>query len=75
MKLIVGKYYHIPASVVCLILVGAIVGSMIASSIQPTFAAKEHDGTVSPELKDRVAKIVNNSPFASPAPVSKAVKI
>jgi len=72
-KLIVGKYYHIPASVVCLILVGAIVGSMIASVIQQKFEAKEQEGKMSPELKDRVAKIVNNSPFGSPAPVSKAI--
>jgi len=67
-KLIVGQYYHIPASVVCVILVGAIAGSMIASVIQEKLEAREN-GKQSPELKDRVAKIVKNSPFPSPAPV------
>jgi len=68
-KLIVGHYYHIPASVVCGILVGAIAGSMIASVIQEKLEQKGIDGKGSPELKERVAKIVRNSPFASPAPV------
>ena len=30
-KLIVGQYYHIPASIVCVILVGAIAGSSFAT--------------------------------------------
>jgi len=71
LKLIVGKYYHIPASVVCLILVGAIAGSMIASVIKEKLEAAEA-GKQSPELKDRVAKIVSNSPFASPAQVERS---
>jgi len=69
-KLIIGKYYHIPASVVCVILVGAIGGSMVASVIQDKLEKKE-EGKMSPEIKDRVAKIVGNSPFASPAHVHK----
>jgi len=70
-KLILGHYYHIPASVVCVILVGAIAGSMIASVIKEKLEAQA-EGKQSPELKDRVAKIVSNSPSASPAQVNKA---
>merc|ERR1719199_680407 len=55
-KLILGHYYHVPASVVCLILVGAIAGSMIASVIKEKLEAQA-EGKQSPELKDRVAKI------------------
>merc|ERR1719272_961314 len=40
-KLILGHYYHIPASVVCVILVGAIAGSMIASVIKEKLEAAE----------------------------------
>merc|ERR1719321_2537074 len=40
-KLIVGKFYHVPASIVCLVLVGAIGGSMIASVIQEKMEAKK----------------------------------
>jgi len=77
-KLIIPKYYHVPASIVCVVLVGAIAGSMIASVIQEKLENKE-EGKMSPEVKDRVAKIVGNSPFASPfaspMPVNKAVKM
>jgi len=66
-KLIVSKFYHIPASIVCVVLVGSISGSMVASVIQEKLQAA-HEGKMSPELKDRVAK-VKGSPFASPAPV------
>merc|ERR1719162_1490714 len=69
-KLIIGKYYHIPASIVCVVLVGAIAGSIVASVIQDKLEQKE-EGKMSPEIKDRVAKIVGNSPFASPMPVHK----
>jgi len=77
-KLIIHKYYHVPASIVCVVLVSAIAGSMIASVIQEKLENKE-EGKMSPEVKDRVAKIVGNSPFASPfaspMPVNKAVKM
>jgi len=67
-KLIVGKFYHIPASIVCVVLVGAIAGSMLASVIQEKLQEKM-EGKMSPEIAERVAKI-KNSPFASPvAPV------
>jgi len=69
-KLIIGKYYHIPASIVCVVLVGAISGSIVASVIQDKLE-KAAEGKMSPEIKDRVAKIVGNSPFASPMPVHK----
>jgi len=66
-KLIVGHYYHVPASIVCVVLVGAIAGSMVASVIQDKLEEKYAEAK-SPELKDRIAKI-KNSPFASPQPV------
>merc|ERR1719408_725882 len=69
-KLMVGKYYHIPAEIVCVVLVGAIAGSMIASVIQEKLE-KKYEGKMSPELAERVAKI-KGSPFASPLPVNKA---
>merc|ERR1719326_483594 len=33
-KLIVGRFHHIPASIVCVVLMGALGGSMVASVIQ-----------------------------------------
>jgi tellurite resistance protein TerC len=68
-KLIIGKFYHVPASIVCVVLVSAIAGSMVASVIQEKLEAKSQ-GKLSPEVAQRVAKI-KNSPFASP---SAAVK-
>jgi len=70
-KLIVGKFYHIPASIVCIVLVSAIAGSMLASVIKDKLE-KDHEGKMSPEITERVAKIKNSSPWASPAPVLKA---
>jgi len=70
MKLIVGRWYHIPASVVCVILVGAIAGSMLASVVQEKLE-KRNAGKQSPEVAQRVAKITNRSPLASPAPVHR----
>jgi tellurite resistance protein TerC len=63
-KLIVGRFYHVPASVVCVVLVGAIAGSMVASVLQNMLQKKE-EGVMSPEIAERVAKI-KNSPFATP---------
>jgi|Transcript_83018 tellurite resistance protein TerC len=64
-KLIIGKFYHVPASIVCVVLVGAIAGSMLASVIQDKLQ-KKFEGKLSPEIAERIAKI-RNSPFASPA--------
>merc|ERR1719482_2565531 len=33
-KLIVGRFYHVPANIVCVVLVSSIAGSMVASVIQ-----------------------------------------
>jgi len=71
-KLMIGRFYHVPASIVCLILVGAIAGSMVASVIQEKLE-KKYEGKMSPEVADRIAKI-KGSPFASPAPVHKAMQ-
>lgn len=69
-KLIVGRFYHVPASIVCVVLVGAIAGSMVASVIKERLERK-YEGKLSPEIADRVAKI-KHSPFTSPAvPVKK----
>jgi tellurite resistance protein TerC len=69
-KLMIGKVYHIPPSIVCVVLVGAIGGSMIASVIQEKLEQK-YEGKMSPEIAERIAKI-KNSPFASPmAPPTK----
>lgn len=69
-KLIIGRFYHIPASIVCVILVAAIAGSMLASVIQEKMQSK--CDKLSPEIADRVAKL-KMSPFASPVvPVKSA---
>jgi len=68
-KLMIGKMYHIPASIVCVVMLGAIGGSMIASVIQDKLEQK-YEGKMSPESTERMAKI-KNSPFASPMPASK----
>jgi len=49
-KLIIGQYVHIPASIVCLILVGAISGSMVASVIQENIK-KKYEVKMSPQAK------------------------
>jgi predicted tellurium resistance membrane protein TerC len=77
-KLIIGKFYHVPASIVCIVLVSAIAGSMVASVIQDELQ-KKYEGKMSPEIADRVAKIKNSpftSPKASPAnPVKKSPRM
>jgi len=62
-KLMIGKYYHFPAWVVCGVLIGAIAGSMMASVIMEKLNAKS-EGKMSPEVAERIAKI-RNSPFGS----------
>mmetsp|Transcript_32735 Transcript_32735/g.52229 ORF Transcript_32735/g.52229 Transcript_32735/m.52229 type:complete len:429 (+) Transcript_32735:39-1325(+) len=63
-KLIVGHFYHVPASIVCVVLVTAIAGSMVASVLR-NMLLKKDEGIFSPEIAQRVAKI-KNSPFATP---------
>lgn len=66
-KLIVGRVYHIPSYIVCIVLVVAIASSMIASVIQEKLQDKA-EGKTSPELEARVAKIKAGSPWSSPMP-------
>jgi len=67
-KLIASRYYHVPASIACVVLVGAIAGSMVASVIQEKLE-KKYEGKMSPEIAERVANIkMKASPFASPVP-------
>jgi len=65
-KLIVGRFYHIPSSIVCVVLVGAIATSMIASVIKEKL--EETSDKMSPEIADRIAKIKGMSPCSSPEP-------
>jgi len=71
-KLIVGKFYHIPSWLVCTILVAALGFSMIASVIQNKLEEKDENdaamSAMSPEIKDRIAKaaLYRKSPCASP---------
>jgi len=60
-KLMVGRYYHIPSSVVCSVLVLAIAGSMLASVIKEKLEdryAETDDNRISAKLK--------GTPLASP---------
>lgn len=70
-KLIVGRFYHIPASIVCVVLMGALGGSMVASVIQDKLEKSYEDVKKSPLAKSLGP--LARSPFASPAPVNKAV--
>jgi tellurite resistance protein TerC len=70
-KLMLHDYITIPPSIVCLVLVSAISGSMVASIIQEKLEAKA-EGKMSPQIAERVNKI-RNSPFASPMPPCKIV--
>jgi len=73
-KLMVGRFYHIPTGIVCLVLFTAIGGSMVASVIKETWFpddeeeedAKSGKSSVkaSPYMQSKIAKA---SPFASPA--------
>jgi len=65
LKLIVGRFYHVPPSVVCAVLVSAIAGSMVASVVQDKLK-KKYEGMMSPEVSKRVAGAIKSSPFASP---------
>jgi len=58
-KLIVGRMYHIPSSIVCAVLVGAIGLSMLASVIQD-------EASETPKMSSKL------SPFTSPKPAAAA---
>merc|ERR1719487_2170880 len=67
LKLVIGKWYHISASIVCVVLIGAIAGSMLASVVQEKLEKKlEEKIQTLPEVAERVAKVKQGSPFASP---------
>jgi len=59
-KLIIGTYFHIPASVVCFVLVGSIASSMLASYIQ-TEAEKRQEGKMSPTVQEKVARLLEDN--------------
>jgi TerC family integral membrane protein len=73
-KLIIGKFYHIPSSIVCAVLFGALGFSMLASAIQWKMEenAEKFNSKMSPEIKERVAKM-KGSPFTSPIVPNKRV--
>jgi tellurite resistance protein TerC len=79
-KLIIGRVYHIPTGIVCLVLFATIGGSMLASLVKEKYfpdAEEEedakHSGKTSPEIK---IKLMKASPFASPActPIMPQIK-
>lgn len=61
-KLIAGRFYHIPSSVVCVVLVGAIASSMLASVIKEKL-----------EEKQEADSWLNGSSTYSPLAAKKAV--
>jgi tellurite resistance protein TerC len=69
-KLIIGRFYHIPTGIVCLVLFSAIGGSMLASVLKEKYFPDEEEEDVkksakgTPQLK---IKSMQASPFASPA--------
>merc|ERR1712232_1136180 len=56
-KLIIGHMYHIPASIVCAVLVSALLGSMLASIIQDEMEKKKQGKHIE-EVDGRVAKVL-----------------
>jgi len=57
-KLIIGHVYHIPPSIVCGVLVTALLGSMLASVVQDLMEKKAEGKTID-DVEDRVAKAVH----------------
>jgi len=70
-KLIIGRVYHIPTGLVCLVLIACIGGSMLASVIKESYFPDEEEEDAKPSAKasPMMMKIPNMkaSPFASPA--------
>jgi len=56
-KLIIGHIYHVPPSVVCFVLVTALLGSMLASVIQDQMEKKE-EGKAIEDVQQRIAKVM-----------------
>jgi len=65
-KLIVGRMYHIPSSIVCAVLVGAIGLSMLASVIQDRYYPEKDEASETPKMSSKL------SPFTSPKPAAAA---
>merc|ERR1719327_2337794 len=72
-KLIVGHYYHIPSSIVCLVLIAALGGSMVASVIQDKLEEKYEEAKKQSPIAKSLGPLIKGSPFASPAPVNRMV--
>jgi predicted tellurium resistance membrane protein TerC len=76
-KLIVGKFYHIPSSIVCSVLVLALGSSMLASVIQGKMAESHDEHKMSPKLSPKLSSQIKArfanlpSPCASPMPEKK----
>jgi len=69
-KLIIGRVYHIPTGLVCLVLVACIGGSMLASVIKESYFPDEEEEDAKPSTKASPMMKIKNmkaSPFASPA--------
>eukprot|EP00933_Yihiella_yeosuensis_P079415 TRINITY_DN919_c0_g1_i2.p1 TRINITY_DN919_c0_g1~~TRINITY_DN919_c0_g1_i2.p1 ORF type:complete len:491 (-),score=115.15 TRINITY_DN919_c0_g1_i2:263-1630(-) len=77
-KLCLSHVIHIPAAVVCLVLVSSIALSMVASVVQEEFE-KKADGEEFDDVKERVEKVCHEhqerTPFASPMPQAREVAI
>mmetsp|Transcript_62270 Transcript_62270/g.148624 ORF Transcript_62270/g.148624 Transcript_62270/m.148624 type:complete len:443 (-) Transcript_62270:42-1370(-) len=59
-KLMVGKIFHIPASIVCAVLVTAIASSMVASWVQDELK-KKSDGIMETDVEARIAKVTDHT--------------
>jgi len=65
-KLIMGRFFHIPTGIVCLVLFATIGGSMLASVVKEKYFPdeEEEDSKASPKVQNIVMK---KSPFGTPA--------
>jgi len=69
-KLILGKFYHIPTGIVCLVLFSTIGGSMICSVIKEKYFPDDEEEEAKTSAKGSPAmkiKVTGASPFVSPA--------
>eukprot|EP00747_Dinoflagellata_sp_TGD_P134366 gnl/TRDRNA2_/TRDRNA2_175313_c0_seq23.p1 gnl/TRDRNA2_/TRDRNA2_175313_c0~~gnl/TRDRNA2_/TRDRNA2_175313_c0_seq23.p1 ORF type:complete len:452 (+),score=123.16 gnl/TRDRNA2_/TRDRNA2_175313_c0_seq23:92-1447(+) len=73
-KLIIGKWYHIHPMIVCLVLFGAIGGSMLASYIKEKYWPEEEEEKdekegkkLDPELQEHISNLKDRSPKATPS--------
>jgi len=70
-KLIIGRFYHIPTGIVCLVLFATIGGSMLASVLKEAYFPDEEEEDAKNSTKGSPASIkiksMQASPFASPA--------